>query len=92
MTVKPTDEKVTKIAELCQSKLSQPMYTIRELARLIGNIVATFTGVQYGPLHYREMEKLKFVQLKHHKGNFDKTISLTRRVYIELRWWFDRNG
>ena len=56
MTIRPTKEKSEKIVALCQTKLEEQRCTIRDLARLIGNIVATFPGVQFGPLHYREME------------------------------------
>ena len=34
---------------------------IREVARVIGLLVSTFSAVEYGPLHYRELEKRKLL-------------------------------
>ena len=33
--------------------------SLRELARIFGNIVANFPAVTYGPLHYRHLEREK---------------------------------
>ena len=87
MSVKPTKEKIHKIVNMCLSQLEEKTCTIRQLAQLIGSLVATFPGVQYGPLHYREMEKLKSQELKVHKRNFEAVIELTEQVYEELTWW-----
>ena len=58
MTLSLTDEKKNKIKtilltdSLCKYKIS-----LRELARILGNIVASFPTVTYGPLHYRHLER-----------------------------------
>ena len=47
--------------------------SLRELARIIGNTVASFppvTHVTYGPLNYRHLWKEKITYWKYHKGNF----------------------
>ena len=33
---------------------------------IIGNIVASFLAVAYGPLHYQHLERDKILGLKHH--------------------------
>ena len=38
--------------------------TIREVALLIGTLVSTFPGVQFGPLHYRTLERDKNLALR----------------------------
>ena len=53
MTVTVTSEKAQKIAQLCQHMMEVGVVTLRELAELIGQLVASFPGVMYGPLFYR---------------------------------------
>ncbi len=71
MIVKPTKEKVEKVQDSCANILGKPYLTIRELARIIGTLVALFPGVEFGPLYYRELEKCKSTALKLNKGNFE---------------------
>jgi hypothetical protein len=89
MTVRPTQEKVDTIRALCQEKRTQAQCTIRDLAKLIGNLVALFPGAEYGPLHYRKLEKLKSKELNKQKGNFNKQVELTDDIHEDLDWWID---
>ena len=68
MTLSLTDEKKNKITILtdCVGKCE---ISLRELARILGNIVASFPAVTYGPLHYRHLEREKIAGLKY-KGKF----------------------
>ena len=47
---------------------------IIELARILGNIVASFPAVTFEPLHYRHLERDKIRGLKYHKANFEGKI------------------
>ena len=57
MTVELTKEKDTLYAE-CKSLLEKNRAKIREVARIIGQIVSSFSAVDFGPLHYRVLERL----------------------------------
>ena len=59
MTVQPTQDKIVKILAMCREKRAQQLCTLKDLPKLIGSLVALFPGVEYGPLHYREMESHK---------------------------------
>ena len=48
MTVTLTKDKKQKIFELCKNRLNNNILFIRDLASIIGNIVASFPGVPYG--------------------------------------------
>ena len=61
----------------------------RELARILGNIVASFPAVTFGPLHYRHLERDKIRGLKYHKGNFEGKISLSAKAVSEIHWWIN---
>ena len=59
MTLLLTDEKKNKIKTILTDCLGKCKISIRELARILGNIVASFPAVTYGSLHYRHLEKEK---------------------------------
>lgn len=57
------------------------------MASVIGKIVASFPGVTYGPLYYRDLEKTKSSALKVANGDFDEKMSLPPLAKKELQWW-----
>ena len=60
MTERLTPEKKESIKSYCIELLEKQIFTIREIAKVIGKLVASFPGVMYGPLYYRQLEKEKF--------------------------------
>ena len=64
MTIELTKEKKEKISALCEELLNATNISIRQLAKVIGNLVARFPAVPYGKLFYRNLEKDKIISLK----------------------------
>jgi K+/H+ antiporter YhaU regulatory subunit KhtT len=62
--------KKDRLVEECQKLISKKQATIREVARVLGLIVSSFSGVDYGQLFYREIEVEKIQALKLARGNF----------------------
>ena len=60
MTLSLTDEKKNKIKTILTDCLCKYKVSLRELPRILGNIVASFPAVTYGPLHYRHLERETF--------------------------------
>lgn len=89
MEIRLTEEKAQEIVEQCTALLKTNRPTIRVVSSVIGKLVATFPGVQQGPLHYRELEKEKIWSLKLNKGHFDRRMSLTQASVKELTWWIE---
>ena len=89
MIVKMTREKMQNIAKFIEVLLSQSKLTIRKFAELIGIIVASFPGVQFGPLHYRALEMAKTTHLKLNFGNYEALITLSDDCKSELKWWIE---
>lgn len=89
MTVSPSPNKAASIAECIKSLLAKTKPTIRNLAEVIGKIVAVFPGCQYGPLHYRKLEQQKIEALRAAKGDYDSLITISRETKVELLWWID---
>ena len=68
------------------SKISK-ILTIRELAKLIGNLVASMEAVPYRKLFYRQLERDKIKSLQQNKGNFEAKITLSDLSKKGLTWW-----
>ncbi len=93
MTVTLTPRKKEKLSLLYQQFLRpQRSFTIRQVASLIGSLVSSFPGVQFGPLHYRPIEVDKDYHLRLHQGNFDAEMSLSPDSLAELHWWVNNIG
>ena len=87
MTIKITTEKKLEIKNICDSVLKNPWHTIRTISSMIGKMTASFPGVRYRPLHYRN---LKSVALKNNnKGNFDKKMKISSLGVKDINWWIN---
>ena len=87
MKVTLSAERAHSIKCACQKLVSEQNHTIREVAQVIGKIVASFAAVKYGPLHYRQLEKDKKLALKRTRGDFDELMQLSEGSIEELKWW-----
>ena len=87
ITVSPTEQKITKPVEACIKLKAKNKPLISEVAKVIGILVSNFPGVQYGPLHYGQLEKDKSSALKTNKGNYNSQMTLSNGSLQELDWW-----
>ncbi len=89
MQVRLTQKKTDKILALLQKYINWKFMTIRELCKIIGNIIAALPAAQYGKMHYRHLERFKIKALKQNQGNFDAYCRLTALEKTEMQWWID---
>ena len=87
MKVYLTAERNAKLKELCLSFLANSRHTIRYVAKVIGLITASFPGVKFGTLHFRDLESGNTEALECNKGNYDSHISLSQAAKAEVQWW-----
>ncbi|XP_028415485.1 uncharacterized protein LOC114538507 [Dendronephthya gigantea] len=88
MTIRVTIEKKEKIKKLLIAAIANPVdISIRQVAKIIGCLVSSLPGVQYGALYYRYLEMDKISALKIAKGNFDAPMTISEDGLVELRWW-----
>ena len=92
MTIQLTREKATGLQNVCSELLENSSPSIREVASVIGKIVASFPGVMHGALYYRQLEKDKSQALVRTNGNFDGLMSLSPQAKSELQWWIKHVG
>ena len=55
MTVKLIHARIEKVVKACEKLLNDSHPTILNLAEVIGLVVSSFPGVEYGPLYYRSL-------------------------------------
>lgn len=87
MTVRLTEQKKLEIKTLISSILEKSILTILEVAQLVGKLVATFPGVSYARLYYRQVEIEKINALKESKGNYKRNMTLSLEAKKDLAWW-----
>ena len=77
MTVSLRQEKKEIIANEWERLLSKQTAKNREVARVLGLIVSSFSVVDNARLYYREIEKAKIIVLIKSCGNFDAPMKIT---------------
>lgn len=87
MVISLPPDKVDDVLQACTDLIGKQNPSIRQVAKVIGKIIATFPAVEYGPLHYRSMEECKIRALKANKGHFDRPMMLSDEAIQELHWW-----
>jgi hypothetical protein len=87
MTVRPAASKCTRIAEAAKTALSADTLTVRELAELIGQLVAAAPGVEHATLYAKQLEIDKDRSLKANYGQYDSAATLSDMSRQHLRWW-----
>ena len=87
MTVSLTDKRKETIYSECVKLLHSNRASIRQVARVIGLIVAAFPAVEFGPLFYRNLENAKTKALQAAAYDFDANMPITEVMKEDLRWW-----
>ena len=89
MTVRLPYEKIQTIQNLCRKILNLNETEILLVSQLLGLMVASFPGVEYGPLFYRRLENAKIDGLRLSKGNYKAKMQICTEVKSDLTWWID---
>lgn len=87
MTISLPYEKIKNIKRCIQEFLKKKGCTIRDLARLIGRLVAACPATRYGFIHTKSLEKIKHSSLRRKHKNYNKKIIIPQSVRYELKWW-----
>lgn len=80
-------EKQDNIILMCTKLYNKVSCSILELAKVIGTLVSSFPGVEFGKLHYRHLELAKINNLKYSKGDFAAVMNVSQDMRLDLIWW-----
>ena len=87
MEVGISDEKAKATIEIIQEFLEQDVVTIRQLATVVGTLVALDPGNCIGSVFWRRLDIEKGLKLKEAKGDFDTVITISDSARQDLQWW-----
>ena len=85
LTVALTPEKATKLVTKATTVFAKQSPSVREVAELVGLMVASFPGVMHGPLFYRQLELDKVMALRASKGDFNALMTLSETSKSDLQ-------
>ena len=92
MIVSLTIEKVEKFNAIAKQLLIENTPTIRNVAAVIGLIVAYTPGVEFGTAHYRFLETDKIKALRKNELDsldFEKQMWISKEGKEDISWWLD---
>ena len=89
MTVTLTREKRDQLESLCTEAMNGENLSIRFVAKVIGKVVSALPGVEFGRLHYCNLERDKIYALSANQGDYDALMQLFPAAKEELNWWCD---
>jgi len=92
MTVSLPQDKIQNIVNMCKYVCDRKCVSLREIAKLVGVMTAYCNAVEFGRLHYRNLEILKSSKLHLHKGNFDQKVELNETAIADCHWWIANAG
>ena len=87
MKISLPERRVMTLVQACQAITHKDEAQIRQVARVIGLMVAATPAVVLGKLHYRNLEKAKIDALKQVQGNFDARMTISEEMKSDLEWW-----
>ncbi|XP_045124296.1 uncharacterized protein LOC123512156 [Portunus trituberculatus] len=87
MKISLPERRVSKIRLACEELMHKSVAQIRQVARVIGILVAATSAVVLGKLHYRVLERAKIYALHHSHENFDAMMPISEEMKQELLWW-----
>ncbi len=70
----------------CEALLCRDEASIRQVACVIGLLVAATPAVVLSKLHDRKLERAKIDALKQEQANFDARMTISKEVKTELPW------
>ena len=87
MRISLTKEKEDKLLLAATDLVQKTTPTIREVAGLVGLLVAFSQAFSYGAIHSKNLEMNKIEALQRARGDFDQKMSLSDLARADIQWW-----
>ena len=82
-------EKVAEIIELCRNALKHVSISLREVAKILGNLAWAIKAILFAQAHYRGLQ-LQFIESnKQFENSLNSSIYLNSESKRDLTWWID---
>lgn len=90
MSLELSVEKIKQLLNLIDRFLDNHTCRVRELAQLIGCLVASCPAVAYGWLYYKSLERTKYLALMIGGDDYDIDVTIPQSSLLELQWWKEK--
>ena len=86
MTITLPQQKLSTLRKTASQLLRQEKVSARQLAQLLGMMVAAHPAILPAPLHYRALERAKRRALRDQLG-YESQVRLDNGMVQDLKWW-----
>ena len=87
MLVTLPEQKRHSLIHLVEKTVKKETLTIRDMAQVIGALMATSHGNKYAQLYTKQLEIDKTTALGQNSYNFDAKMSISDQARTDLKWW-----
>lgn len=89
MTISLPQKKRMKVKTICNKFISGKVFSILEVAELIGYLISVCPAVYCGQLYVRQLEMDKTRALTENRNNFNAKMILSADSLKDLCWWLE---
>jgi len=86
MTIALPQKKLHALMREARKMMNQEETTVRELAHLLGMMVAAHPAILLAPLHYQNLERARLSTLRN-GGSYNSMVRLSLDLKSDLSWW-----
>ena len=90
MTISLPQPKLKALRQTVARLLSHKEGSVRQIAQLLGTMVAAHPAILPAPLFYRKLERAKSNALREGLG-YDSVIQINQGMEHDLSWWFNQS-
>ena len=80
-------KKVDQIIEICHKARSSAVVSLREVAKILGNLAWAIQAIPFAQGHYRALQRLFIAESARADGDLSSKIRLNEESRAELEWW-----
>ena len=89
MTLMLPRQRILKIQQVCKDLLNKHKTSVREVAKIVGELVAAVRAVLPAHLHYRQLQMAQTSALLKNQQRYSAQMILSKESREELQWWID---
>ncbi|KAI9551304.1 hypothetical protein GHT06_002504 [Daphnia sinensis] len=82
-------EKIVEILKLCGKLFKRKTASLREIARVLGNLAWAVKCIPFAQAHYRALQGFHITECSRANGFLNTTVTLDKESRDDLTWWVD---
>ena len=90
MRIELPESKKLQILNFIRNLRNKKVCRIREFASLVGCITAACPAVRYGWLYSKNLERVKYLELRKNNDDYDALMRVPRSLASDFDWWEEK--